>query len=452
MDTIILVPGGGGSRLTLKSQEIWPPNFNEIIFGYQRTTELQDSRVKATKVLDVYPPGAIIPCYEVYRPLQDDLNKIAQNLGSNRIDFAYDWRKDISWAANELASKIASAVSAGSTSITLVGHSMGNLLARVVLESGDYSNKNWFSKIGRYVGICGPHRGVPEILEYVLGLSSWVSISASDMRIVSANSAYAACYQCLPFQNIPVLVDIHIGPQNFYDPGVANTFGLNQQNLDAAKVLQSKISFAQKPNNVNYTLIAGSQQSTDELIDFDGVTFQDIVKDSQGDGTIPLWSTTSPQINSRVTPGDHIGIFKSYPFRQILYEILTAGTLAPELSLVEIPGITLSLNAITYLPHEPIDVLIIPDLATQEISGTLEITRVATPEVKKPRFVRYREQPVTYQGPQIRFIHATMHAPADLGAYRISFKGSHGTSPRTAATFAVVAPSAGGPRLFKDRH
>lgn len=47
---------------------------------------------------------------------------------------------------------------------------MGNLLARVILESGDYSSKSWFGNIKRYVGICGPHYGVPVIMEYTLGL------------------------------------------------------------------------------------------------------------------------------------------------------------------------------------------------------------------------------------------------------------------------------------------
>jgi len=118
METIILVPGGGGSKLKLRSQEIWPPTLTEMFNGYQRITELQDSHVKATTVIDLYPP---LPCYEVYKPLQDDLNTIAKHFtpAARRVDFAYDWRKDIAWSASQLASKIASCVSGGSNSITL---------------------------------------------------------------------------------------------------------------------------------------------------------------------------------------------------------------------------------------------------------------------------------------------------------------------------------------------
>jgi hypothetical protein len=450
METIILVPGGGGSRLKLKGQEIWPPTIGEVIGGYQRLTELQDAHVKVTKIVDaIY---LILPFYEVYKPLQDDLNKIAKDLGSRRVDFPYDWRKDILESADKLASKIASCVNKGSTSITLVCHSMGNLLARVVLESGDYSNASWFNKITKYVGICGPHSGVPRVLEYTLGLKDWLGISASDMKMLSANPNFPSCYQCLPFVGDQVLLDVHNGPpqvKDFYDQAIATDFDLSLQNLAAAKNLQDKLDFSKKPVGTQYVLIAGSDQSTDEKIEFDELTFYAVPTDYLGDGTIPLWSAAVGQLNPQVTPGDHIGILKSYQFREILYDVLTGGTLAPQLSLIEVPGITLSLNNFTFAAHEPINVTIIPDSRTQEISGTLRITRAVGTESKK--FVRYQEQPVVYRGPHIRVIRSTLSAPADLGAYRVTFTGSHETSVRTAAAF-VVSKASTGRRLEKIRY
>ena len=90
-----------------------------------------------------------------------------------------------------------------------------------------------------------------------------------------------------------------------------------------------------------------------------------------------------------MTPGEHIAVLKSYPFRQILYGILACGGLAPELTLIDLPGLTLSLNNFIYAPHEPIEILIIPDLRTQEISGALQIARAVGPQAR--RFVRYQE-------------------------------------------------------------
>ena len=98
MDTIILVPGGGGSRLELNGQEIWPPNVLEFAGHYGRIAELQDRAVEPTTVVDWYyliPQPPLIPFYAVYQPLQNDLNAIAQQMGRGRVDFPYDWRLDV---------------------------------------------------------------------------------------------------------------------------------------------------------------------------------------------------------------------------------------------------------------------------------------------------------------------------------------------------------------------
>ena len=433
METIILLPGGFGSRLKLQGQEIWPPTVLEMEFGYSRMTKLLDSRVKVGTIFDA------IACYGVYQPLQDDLTKIANHLGAKSVDFPYDWRKDIFDQTDKLAAKIGSYVKNGSTSITLVGHSMGNLLARMILESGDYATETWFNKITRYVGICGPHFGVPRILTYVLGLKGSLGISPADMRIAAGDPRYPGCYQCLPFENYQVLFDINAGAKDFYAPAVAQMLGLNQHNLGRAIDLQNKLQF-NKPITVQYILIAGSDQTTDERVLFDGSTFHAITTDAAGDSMIPLWSAAVGQFNPYVTPGDHMGILKSYPFKQILYDVFTGGTLVPQLTLTEQLGITLSLNNFVYAPSEAIEVVIIPDLGTQEISGTLQISRATEPAAKK--FVPYQRQSVEYRGPQIRVIRSTITAPADPGAYQMTFSGSHGTSQSTAAGFVVNRQSA----------
>jgi len=286
------------------------------------------------------------------------------------------------------------------------------------------------------------------MLECALGVKDFMSISPADMKTVSANTDYPACYQCLPFEGYPVLLDLLQGLKDFYVPAVANFFQLNQQNLDAAKNLQNKLNFNGAPPGVRYALIAGSQFQTDETVEYDGSTYEDTPTDDLGDSVVPLWSSAPAQLHPQTTPGDHVGIFKTYPFRQILYEVLTNGGLVPQLSLVEQPGATLCLNDFIFAAHEPIEVLIIPDLRTQEISGSLQITRVA--DTKGAKFVRYQEYPVVYRGPQIRFIRSTISAPADPGAYRMTFAGSHGTSLRTAGFLVSRAPTRRAP-LNKPR-
>lgn len=117
--------------------------------------------------------------------------------------------------------------------------------------------------------------------------------------------------------------------------------------------------------------------------------------------------------------------------------------------LIEAPGIALSLNNFTFAPNEPINVTIIPDSRTQgDFRNTSDNTRRSA---ERKRFVRYQEQPVVYRGPHIRVIRSTLSAPADLGAYRVTFTGSHETSPRTAAAF-VIRKASTGRQLEKIRY
>ncbi|MFZ0984246.1 MAG: hypothetical protein WAN64_13220, partial [Pseudolabrys sp.] len=113
MDTIILLPGGGGSRLTLQNQEVWPPTLLELAVGYNRTTDLRSSNVKVGTILDTIPK--LFPCYDVYRPLQDDLAKIAKSCGAQFVNFPYDWRKDVISSTEKLAAKIKSSLRAAAT-------------------------------------------------------------------------------------------------------------------------------------------------------------------------------------------------------------------------------------------------------------------------------------------------------------------------------------------------
>lgn len=327
MDTIIFLPGGGGSTLALQGQEIWPPYWWEFITGYTRLQQFLNPNATATGIVDEIPLP--IFSYDVYRPLLDDLQFIANSMNYRSFNFPYDFRKNDFLSARRLAVFIEGCVNKGSASITLVCHSTGNLVARALLESSVYSKKPWFKKIGMYVGICGPHLGVPEVLEYGLGLSGWLSIPAADMQTFTRNHTYPGCYQLFPFRGYPVLEDAQQGTQDFYVQAIANRFTLDWTNLGKARNLQRRLAPLQKPARVRYAIVAGSDQLTDETIDVDGQNWTGIGQNYYGDGTVPLWSSAPGQLNPFVTPGDHFGVLRTDPFRQFLYDLLTDGTTNP---------------------------------------------------------------------------------------------------------------------------
>jgi hypothetical protein len=118
--------------------------------------------------------------------------------------------------------------------------------------------------------------------------------------------------------------------------------------------MQDKLSFGNKPAAVDYYLISGSGHTTDEGLEFNGPTsYLGPQTDQFGDSTIPLWSSKVPPFTQSV-PGDHIDVLKSYPFRQILYQILACKGLTPDFTLADLPGLTISLNNFVYAPYEEI--------------------------------------------------------------------------------------------------
>src|SRR5262245_48798875 len=110
METMILVPGPQGSRLTLNGEEIWPPTVEEMIVGYHRMNKLLDQNAQFSTIVDK------IEFFRAYQQLQDDLQTIANqsNGTKSRLDFPYDWRKDLLKTAERLASVIKDCVDNGS--------------------------------------------------------------------------------------------------------------------------------------------------------------------------------------------------------------------------------------------------------------------------------------------------------------------------------------------------
>ncbi len=83
MDTIILLPGGGGSILTLngdpQGDQIWPPTLLEFATQYGRLPQLLNPLLGAVGIIDSIPPNQLL-AWPVYRPLLGDLFAISNAL------------------------------------------------------------------------------------------------------------------------------------------------------------------------------------------------------------------------------------------------------------------------------------------------------------------------------------------------------------------------------------
>jgi pimeloyl-ACP methyl ester carboxylesterase len=449
MEAVVLIHGITGSKLAQQKGdnvvEIWPPDTSDL-FGYSQAKFdiLLDQPLKVTGIIDT----AMDSCVQVYAPIEADLQDICNNHLKAEYDaFCYDWREDAFTSMNQLAAQLDLIGSKSSVdSITLICHSQGGQIARLMLESGTYSASAnaWFAKIRRAMFICTPHMGAPKALAEFVGLESVDLVSASDIQIGART--WNSAYQLLPAPNAPGNpVIINDGaPEDFYQQSVAEILGLDPAKLTSvARKTFATLDFNKRPPGVQYSFIVGTSQETVEAIDIDSTqtppTFAPIT-DDLGDGTVPIWSagfTGGIAIPTKI-PGDHVGIMNTNAFRAVLYGYFGVSALLAALHPTK-PTVVISLNKRVYRPGERMSLLIIPDVETSQITATLNIKRLSGP---KGQLVPYGPgQPLVYQGAPVKFVKMSLVAPQDPGGYRIDLIGdgaTHVTTDRTAARFAVM--------------
>jgi hypothetical protein len=451
MQCILLVPGIEGSRLSLNGAEVWPPTFGELTGGYKRIDQLVDPSTIATGIFDqlvISEPLGLY--YPVYKPLMDKLDEIAQELGARRVNFFYDWRSDI-WtsASDKLAQAIAKSVADGATSITLVCHSMGSLVARLVLESPKFKASAWFKNITQIICVCGPNIGAPIALGRALACEgSSLGLSAIDLQLVEDDPRYPAGYQCFPVPGKDVLYDVSTGtavPVDIYSLAVDKTYNLTRSNVLAAGTSWSQLDIDKHPNAINYIVIGGQGYDTSSAYLFNGTRFvQTITND--GDGTVPLWSALAgTNVIHYTMMGDHVGIMGTFQLKQKLDEIF--GVAMMNALLTKQPGITVTINKHTFSPDEVMQVVVIPDTPTGEIDGKLTLAFVTkTLPLKKDAssgLVPYGTgTSLTFKGPVTPHLSTRLAAPRIPGAYILKFEGTHASTETSSAIFFVNAAAA----------
>ena len=175
MEAVVLIHGITGSKLAQQRGgnlvEIWPPDTSDLLgYSQEKFDILLNQPLKVTGIIDAAMDG----CVQVYAPIEADLTDICTNHLNAKYDvFYYDWRQDAFESMRGLAAQLDLIGSESSiTSITLICHSQGGQIARLMLESGTYSGSTspWFAKIKRVLFICTPHMGAPKAPAEFVGL------------------------------------------------------------------------------------------------------------------------------------------------------------------------------------------------------------------------------------------------------------------------------------------
>jgi pimeloyl-ACP methyl ester carboxylesterase len=460
---IVFVPGITGSELvyTPTNEKIWPPDLGDVFLGYQKFDKLSDP--KQVSVGNVIDNDLIIVFYQT---TEEDLRYISNLInnvssGGPYCPAPYDWRQDLLMSVDTLISTIDKWYNANPslTELTLVCHSMGGLVGRLLMEwkYASATPPKWFKLIDRLLFICTPHLGAPKALAESLGLEDVDTLSMAQLRQFAADTNFPSGYELMPDSSREILYDWNVpGYVKYDDASVARALGLPDLNLKAGNRLRTSLDVNKRPKGVKYFYIYGTGFSTDGGVAFYGPNFDKAYvfqwpndssapPDEWGDTVVPAWSVkeaaalASPKIPTWSGVGDHIGILQTPDFRQKLYSYFGVPGRAPSLA-TDRTVVVVCLNKKTYKPGETIDGLLILESATDNINGTYMLKRFD--ERSRSMVVSGQKHEIIHKGgTPTKVFPIRLVAPTVPGVYRLEFNGdgmSYGTTDKTAGGFAVT--------------
>ena len=301
MTQTVFVPGLFGCRMIdSQNRVIWPPGeMTEPLAEESLVQLLGDDTTRFGRIID-----RVLLCrIDVYGPVLDMLTAAGRF-----TPFAYDWRVDIRIAAASFADQLAKLPP--DEDIQIVSHSMGGIVTRWLLESGDFAREEWFSRIKLAVFVAVPHLGAPLALFRILGtdtsagqlIPNWATRS-----LASDPTHWPSAYQLLP----PSGIDCVARP-NGTRQDMVEVFG-SQLSAVGIRKMQDVYTVLEKfkrPDATRYVLAYGkgsAQTVWGALVDAAGAASEQF---GDGDGTVPTWSADpSETINSIKSVFDEVAVF-----------------------------------------------------------------------------------------------------------------------------------------------
>ena len=431
MQCVVLVPGIMGSVLkTPQGDEIWPPKPSEVIFGYDRMDQLLRDDLRASDIIRK------VSCFNVYEPIVSTLNQLGYREGDrdSRLDiFFYDWRRDLEPTAQLFSDRLNQLVKNGASSIMIVAHSMGGLVSRLTLEPPTYRGQPWFSKVQALFTLATPHRGAPLALARILGLDSCLGLSGDDIKTLAADPRYPSAYQLLPAPGEDACWDItapRLAPLNIYASASATKIGLDPNLVARAKFVHDSLAAGQQPAHIRYFTFGATGHKTVTRVNITSTEKIPTTTGDAGDGTVPMWSAFGPVEQKQLVRGEHASMFTGDEFDAVFWRLFGQDYPMPPLKLAP-SRVRLSVHDLVIPRGEEVEVLLVPDLPTPEIKGSLTLSFTEDPD--KAFAVVGDPVNISYSGPEVPHLRMQLPGLEKPGHYQLSYQG---------------APGPGGPVLF----
>jgi pimeloyl-ACP methyl ester carboxylesterase len=436
----VLIPGIMGSVLELPSPDgtrdvVWPGSVASLVLPFNKMAQLMSDDLVATDVI------RRVSFSVQYQQIIDDLARCGfreKAQGGQRPTLylcPYDWRRDNALAADVLADKVDAAVAehGAGTQVSLIGHSMGGLVGRCYLESGDYIARPGFSAVRELFTLGTPHRGAPLALSAALGQEKRLFLNAAQVCQLASDTRFTSLYQLLPPRGEPFAwadgARNAYGVVDIYETQVAQSLGLVAQNLKAAETFHAKLDLGRRPTfqgaPVRYFFFAGTRQVTYSAVKvLDLLTTPKTYRvtpwelDDAGDGTVPAWSGALTGVQGHPVGGEHGTIYRNDVLLQTLGALLGApGVLAALPEKVEV-----SLRERVVRMAAPVHAALTFGPGVDKLNGKLVVQRAQTDAQGVVTFSPpVSEHPITYSGLNAERLNVVFSAPGYPAVYRVAY-------------------------------
>lgn len=305
---VIIVPGIGGSRLSVDGKPFWPPPIYSLpafLLEFPKLKVPTRHQVDAPEIVDEIIWVGPTWRQSVYGRLVRFLEEVGGfRKGTDLFECPYDWRLSITSAALILARKVKEVKDTG-LGIVLICHSMGGLVAQ-------YSMKHHLNPgdVMSLVQLGTPNLGAPETFDrYINGwyFGPKQLIRAIQSRLSPLRTLYDRCvrqtvetfpsiYELLPHPGQPCILDSFGRPVDIYaDTGWLSATS-DQTLLASATKLYRDARQASSNPAVN---ISGDWQVTTLFMrqrrrQAGQWSSLKTVKGREGDGTVPFCSASPP--------------------------------------------------------------------------------------------------------------------------------------------------------------
>lgn len=336
-NVVIFLPELGGSELYDGDELVWPGSDSDIIsYPDTKLDKLIHCPLVASDIV-----RTIVGC-PYYQSLIDYLYSLgydeeeSEGLPASLFVFPYDWRRDLTHVARDLANCIVQIWAAynGLCSITLLSHGAGGLIARCMLEAGEFDDVLGGARnaIFQLIMIGAGGAGAPEALKWIVGLEGFLILSADQTRKLATESQRPVFYQYLPAPGAAFLWSAADRGAQFdlYSGEVSQNLQLNQDHVACAIDFWSKLAFPGAPvADPRYFGFICTQTPTPVGFVYDeeskgAAALTQVEGDYAGDGLIPSWSADHRQLESQYVAGSHWTLFDDCELLSTLANLLLA--------------------------------------------------------------------------------------------------------------------------------